>query len=68
MTLTEWFATQPYGSKAKMAAALGVTKTWMCQLIAGRGKASVKIAAEIERLTDGQVKKSDLRPDLFGDV
>jgi DNA-binding transcriptional regulator YdaS (Cro superfamily) len=67
MTLQEWFATQRYGSKAKMAKELGVTKTWMCQLVAGRGRASPRVAVEIERLTEGQVSRSTLRPDLFGE-
>ena len=66
MTLPEWFSTQPHGSKAKMARELSITKTWMCQLIKGRGKASPKVAVEIERLTEGQVTRSTLRPDLFG--
>lgn len=67
MTLREWFVGKPHGSKSKMARDLKVTKTWMCQLLSGRGRPSAAVAVEIERLTDGQVKRSTLRPDLFGE-
>lgn len=68
MTLKEWFVGKPHGSKSKMARDLKITKTWMCELHAGRGKPSAEIAAEIERLTGGQVKLRTLRPDLFEDL
>jgi|1048.fasta_scaffold00038_33 DNA-binding transcriptional regulator YdaS (Cro superfamily) len=67
MKLSDWLDKQPRGTRAQLARSLGITPTWMCQLTAGRGKASVELAIEIERLTDGQVTRSDMRPDIFGE-
>lgn len=68
MTLQEYFADKPHGSKAAMAKALGVTPTWMGQLINLHKVPSPEMAMEIERLTGGQVRRIDLRPDIFGEV
>lgn len=68
MTLQEYFGDKPYGSKAEMAKALGVSKTWMALIINGLRVPSPELALEIERLTDGKVRRIDLRPDIFGEV
>lgn len=68
MTLTEYFADKPHGSKADMAKALGISRTWMALLISGLRVPSPELALEIERITNGQIKRVDLRPDLFGEV
>lgn len=68
MTLTEYFASRPRGSKAKLAEQLGISRTWLSQIISGRETCSPELAVEIHRLTDGQVAREDLRPDLFGRV
>lgn len=68
MTLNDWFATQPRGAKAEMAEKLGVSRTWMGQVIHGRGTCSPELAVEIHRLTGGAVTREELRPDLFGAV
>lgn len=68
MTLQEYFSDKPHGSKAELARALGVSKTWMALLISGQKVPSPELALEVERLTQGQVKRVDLRPDLFGEV
>lgn len=68
MTLQEYFAGKPHGSKVELANALGVSKTWMSLLISGQKVPSPELALEVERLTNGQVKRVDLRPDLFGEV
>lgn len=68
MTLTEYFADKPHGSKADMAKALGISRTWMALLISGLRVPSPELALEIERITNGQIRRVDLRPDLFGEV
>lgn len=68
MTLQEYFADKPYGSKAAMAQALGISRTWMGQIINLRKVPSAEISLQIERLTNGQVRRVDLRPDLFVEV
>jgi len=66
MTLKEWFDSQPHGSKAIMARRLGITRTWMSGIISGRETCSPYLAVAISQMTNGAVRKEDLRPDLFG--
>ena len=68
MTLQEYFNDKKRGSKDALARELGITRTWMSQLINGRQVCSPELAVEIERLTSGAVTRKDLRPDLFGEV
>jgi DNA-binding transcriptional regulator YdaS (Cro superfamily) len=66
MTLTEFFETKPRGAKLAMATKLGVSKTWMSLVISGRALPSPELSVAIERYTRGQVKRTFLRPDIFG--
>jgi DNA-binding transcriptional regulator YdaS (Cro superfamily) len=68
MTLQEYFADKKRGAKDALAKDLGITRTWMSQLISGRHLCSPELAVEIERLTQGAVTRKELRPDLFGEV
>jgi DNA-binding transcriptional regulator YdaS (Cro superfamily) len=68
MKLSEYFATKPRGSKADLAVKLGVSRTWMSQIISGRRVCSAELALAIEQLTLGEVKRVDMRPDLFGET
>jgi DNA-binding transcriptional regulator YdaS (Cro superfamily) len=65
MTLEEYFMTEPRGSKAEMAQYLGISPTWLGQLLSGVRLASPKLAVAIERATQGLVTRAELRPDLF---
>ena len=65
MTLAEFFENKPHGSKAEMAATLGITKTWMSLIISERQQPSVELAIAIEKYTKGKVKRKVLRPDIF---
>ena len=65
MDLKEYFATEPGGAIKEMAMWLGVTPTWMSLLIHGHRVPSAKLALEIEKATQGLVKKNVLRPDIF---
>lgn len=67
MTLTEYFATEPRGAKQEMAEYLGITTTWMSLLLSGKRVPSAKLAAALERATQGLVTRRELRPDLFSD-
>jgi len=66
MTLMEFFSDKARGSKIKMAADLGISKTWLSILISGRKLPSPEMARDIEAYTGGRVKRVDLRPDIFG--
>lgn len=68
MTLQQFFMDKKRGAKDALAKELGISRTWMSQLIQGRQVCSPELAVEIERLTSGQVTRKDLRPDLFGEV
>ena len=57
--------TEPRGSKAEMAQYLGISPTWLGQLLSGVRLASPKLAVAIEKATQGLVTRAELRPDLF---
>ena len=65
MTLAEYFATEPRGSKVEMALYLGITPTYMSMLINNKRRTSPEMAISIEMATQGLVTRKDLRPDLY---
>jgi len=67
MTLQEYFADKPRGTKAKFAEDLKITRTWLSLLIAQSVLPSAELAVQIEKLTKRKVKRSELRYDLFGE-
>jgi len=68
MTLTEFFDTKPRGAKLAMARKLGISKTWLSLLISNREVPSPELSVAIERYTKGQVRRTTLRPDIFGEL
>lgn len=48
-----------------LATALGVSQGLVWQWLNGRTKVTAEKAIEIEKATDGQVTRHDLRPDLY---
>ena len=66
MTLAEYFKDEPRGAKAEMAEYLKISAVWLSLLIKGERKASAALCMNIEKATQGLVKRKDLRPDLFG--
>jgi DNA-binding transcriptional regulator YdaS (Cro superfamily) len=68
MTLKEYFADKKRGAKDALAKQLGISRTWMSQIINGQQVCSPELAVEIERLTLGLVTRKDMRPDLFGEI
>ena len=65
MTLNEYFSTEPRGAKSEMAEHLRITPTWLSLLIRGERKASPELSLRIENATQGLIKRSELRPDIF---
>jgi DNA-binding transcriptional regulator YdaS (Cro superfamily) len=65
MTLQEYFAGKDRGSKATMAEALGISRTWLSLIITSRELPSAELAVAIEKYTKGKVKRKVLRPDIF---
>lgn len=68
MNLKEYFATRPRGAKVEMAERLGISRTWMAQVINERVVPSASLAVLIHQLTNGDVPRETLRPDIFGEV
>jgi DNA-binding transcriptional regulator YdaS (Cro superfamily) len=68
MNLHEYFEDKPRGFKTQFAKKVGITKTWLSQIISGRQIPSPPLCNAIERFTDGHVKREELRPDIFGDT
>ena len=64
MKLSEYCA-QPGMTKTRMALKVGVTQSMIGQWIHGRRPVSTECAVTIERVTDGQVTRQELRPDDF---
>ena len=65
MTLYEYFLERPLGERAKMARLLGISTTWMSRLSHGKSKPSSYLAIEIEKITEGKVKRQELLPEIF---
>jgi DNA-binding transcriptional regulator YdaS (Cro superfamily) len=68
MTLQEFFADKPRGAKSKMAMKLGISKTWLGIILSGRHVPSPELSVAIERYTHGQVRRTTMRPDIFGEL
>lgn len=66
MTLKDFFANKKLGAKTEMAKALGISRTWMALIVNGQRLPSPELCLEIERYTNGKVKRKELRPDVFG--
>lgn len=54
------------GSQAKLAEALGISQQGVSFLMNKADRVSAEIAVKIEQFTDGQILRSELRPDIFG--
>jgi DNA-binding transcriptional regulator YdaS (Cro superfamily) len=66
MTLNEFFADKPRGTRRNLAKTLGISKTWLSLVSTGRKLPSPELAKQIELHTGRKVKRVDLRPDIFG--
>ena len=52
------------GSQAKLGKAIGKTQNAIHQALK-RGSVTAEMAVSIERATEGEIRKEQLRPDLF---
>ena len=68
MNLKEYFNQLPHGSKHEFANELGITKTWLSLIISGKKLPSGALCKLIQKCTNGKVTRSELRPDIFGEV
>jgi DNA-binding transcriptional regulator YdaS (Cro superfamily) len=66
MTLAEYFKDKPKGAQSMLAKQLEISVTWLSLVRVGKKLPSAKLAVKIEKATLMVVKRSDLRPDIFG--
>ena len=52
-------------TKTQFAKALGISRTHLHDLLAGRKRITAEVAFKIEKETQGAVTKEELRPDIF---
>ena len=62
MTLKSYLATLPRGGKADFATSLGVSPSFLSQLVSGLAPISPARCILIEKLTVGAVKRHEMRP------
>jgi len=60
MTLQEYFADKPRGSKVEMCKQLGITKSWLSLIITKQKKPGRSLALIISMYTDDQVPTYEL--------
>lgn len=63
MDLKTYIAESPRGSATKLASELGVSLSYLSQMIGGQSPISAERCVVIEKATDGQVTRKDLHPD-----
>lgn len=64
MQLQEFLAL-PGNTQQSLATSLGVTQSLVHQWVSGKTRITGERARDIEAATGGQVRRHDLRPDLF---
>ena len=57
-----------HGSQTELAKALGCSQSYVSMVMAGQRRFSYKLALKAEEITDGKIKKTDLRPDIWGEL
>jgi len=58
---------QKVGSMTELANRLGCSKSYVSKWSKGERKVPIKYVKKIIELSEGQVKKKDLRPDVYDD-
>ncbi len=53
-------------SQALLAKDLGVDRSLVSQWLSGKTRITAERAVQIERTTNGAIRREDLRPDIFG--
>lgn len=65
MDLASYLANRPRGFKARLARQLGVSRSFLRQMETGISKIPIHLAKKMESVTDGKMKKENLRPDIW---
>lgn len=65
MNLSEYTSNRPHGFKVQLAKKLGVSKSFLSQMISGRVSVPIYVAKKMEEISEGKVTKAELRPDIW---
>lgn len=65
MDLTTYLSDRPRGFKSEFAKKLGISISYLRQVETGYSPMPAYLAKKIEEATNGEVTKSELRPDLW---
>lgn len=63
MDLKTYFATKPRGTASRIAAAMGVSASYLSQMVKGESAISPARAVQFEQLTNGECSRQDIKPD-----
>lgn len=66
MSLKAYFSDKPRGFQAEFARKIGISPSFLSQIISGKSKSPPSVAVAIEKNTKKQVKKSEILPDVYG--
>jgi DNA-binding transcriptional regulator YdaS (Cro superfamily) len=55
-----------FNNPTRLAAAIGYSQHAVWHALNRRGQVSARMAVAIERATKGQIRREQLRPDIFG--
>ena len=61
-------AVEKAGSQAKFAEAVGLSQQGVSYLLRNSDRIAAETAIAIERATNGEIRREQLRPDLFGNA
>lgn len=53
------------GSKSNLCRAIGMSPSFLTQILKGDRPLPPRFALEIDRVTDGRITKESLRPDIY---
>ena len=56
-----------FESMTEAAQAIGVSVSYLSHIASGRRKVPIKYVKKIVELSEGEIKKRDLRPDVYED-
>ncbi|WPU24968.1 YdaS family helix-turn-helix protein [Cedecea neteri] len=68
MRLDDYLSKQPRGAARDLAAQLGISKSYLSQIATGKSPASPARCIEIEKATDSEVTRIDMRPSDWREI
>ena len=68
MKLKPYIHVLPYGGAKKLAEKLGISSSYLSQIASGRVLPAPSLCVLIERATNGDVPRQDLRPQDYADI